>query len=281
MRNSFLSKYVNLKFSWILVLLCFFSGCDTDTILEEKEPENRIDAIGFADNSRFKFEYFNKFTLVKPQVLRESEYEDTSNGLETRIFDNKLEIRFSTGIGRQGPLFVSGSFDDANQIIEVKRFFGNGTTYIYNLDYTSSNIRITVSVDGDGTEGNDPPIIFEYGDYKLDERGNVIEVLKYGNIEAPPTEDDLYERSTFEYDESNNNWKDLAVFFFGWQTLPDTRYFSPNNILSVNQQILNNEAREFQFQYVYDGEGRTITGFTRWFPLNRDGRIESYSYVEN
>ncbi len=267
------------KYFYIMALLCLF-GCDKDDNMIEVVPENRIETIGFADNSRFKFEYFNKFTLIKPQVLRENDYEDTSNGLETRTFDGKLEIRFSTGIGRQGPLFVSGSFDADNQITEVKRFFGNGTTYIYNLDYTPANIRITASVDTDGADGDELPITFEYGDYKLDERGNVIEILKYRNIETPPTENDLYERSTFTYDTGNNNWKDLAVFFFGWQTLPDTRYFSPNNILSVNRQVPNDEARVFQFQYVYDGEGRTVTGFTQWFPINTDGRIESYSYIE-
>ena len=186
-------KRNNLHISRAFIFLLFILGisaCSDDDTIQETEVKNRIEAIGLGDEGRYKFEYFNKFTFVQPQVLTDGVYRNAGNGLEITNFDNKIEIRFSTGRGVQGRLFVSALVED-EKIIKVQRAFESGTTYTYNFEYTPNNIRIVLEFDADGPLLDSEASIIEFGDYKLDDNGNVIELLKYRNFDNPPTELDL------------------------------------------------------------------------------------------
>ena len=261
----------------VLTCLVILFSCEDDSGIPQPDTQDRIEAIDFGSQTRFQFIYFNKFTLVQPQLFTDGEYQDAGNGLEITNFDNKIEIRFSSGRGVQGRLFVDAIIEN-DRILRVKREFESGSTFTYNFTYSPNTTRIELVFDADGELGDSQPSLIEYGDYMFNESGNVIEVLKYRNFDSPPTENDLYERSTFTYDSANNNWKDMMLFFFGWQTLPDTRFFSANNILRVEQELTNEDPRTYQFQYLYDESGRTFKAFVQWSPLNPDGLTETFFY---
>ena len=267
--------------SLFLLLMLIVGSCDNDDSLIEAEViENRLESIGLGSDVRYTFEYFNKFTLVQPQFFSEGSFQNAGNGLELTNFDGIIEIRFSSGRGVQGRLFIR-ALEENGRLTQVQRVFENGNTYIYKFDYQDSNLRIFLEFDPDGDLPAAAPVLIEFGDYIFDTNGNVVEVLKYRNVNQPPTEADLYERSRYTYDSANNNWQDLMLFFFGWQTMPDSRFFSSNNIVSVDQEIPGESTKSYQFQYIYDDQGRTFKAFAQWIPLNPNGFTETFTYETN
>ncbi len=262
---------------FFLLLVLVFSCSDDDTMIEDPIEENRLESIAFGSEVRYNFSYFNKFIFVQPQVFSDGGYQNAGNGLELTNFDGIVEIRFSSGRGVQGRLFVR-AIEENGRLVEVQRGFESGATYTYQFEYSDNSMRITLEFDPDGELTGVDPIVIEYGDYFFSTNGNITEVLKYRNFEQTPTESDLYERSRFTYDSANNNWKDMMLFFFGWQTLPDSRFFSNNNIVSVDQEIPGETPKNYQFQYLYDDQGRTFKAFAQWVPLNPDGLTETFTY---
>jgi len=263
---------------FVIFLLALVWSCNNDDpIIEETIDENRLESIAFGSEVRYNFGYFNKFIFVQPQVFSEGRYQDAGNGLEITNFDDIKEIRFSSGRGVQGRLFLR-AIEENGQLVQVQRAFESGATYTYKFEYGDNEMRIVLEFDPDGELPGVSPIVIEFGDYFFDGNGNITELLKYRNFDQAPTEADLYEQSRFTYDSSNNNWKDMMLFFFGWQTLPDSRFFSNNNIVSVVQEVPGETPKNYQFQYLYDEQGRTFKAFVQWVPLNPDGLTETFTY---
>ncbi len=262
---------------FFLLLLVSISCNDDDPVIEQPVIENRLESIAFGSEVRYNFGYFNKFIFVQPQVFSDGSYQNAGNGLELTNFDGIIEIRFSSGRGVQGRLFIR-ALEENGRLTQVQRGFESGATYTYKFEYGANDMRIVLEFDPDGELPGVQPIVIEFGDYFFDANGNITEVLKYRNFDQTPTEADLYERSRFTYDSANNNWKDMMLFFFGWQTLPDSRFFSTNNIVSVDQEIPGETPKNYQFQYIYDDQGRTFKAFAQWIPLNPDGLTETFTY---
>lgn len=264
---------------YLLLAGILLTCSDDDGIVEEPVVENRLESIAFGSEVRYSFEYFNKFIFIQPQVFSEGNFQNAGNGIELTNFDGIIEIRFSSGRGVQGRLFVR-AIEEAGKLTQVQRSFESGATYTYKFEYNENRMRIVLEFDPDGSLPNADAFVIEFGDYHFDANGNIVEVLKYRNFEQPPTEADLYEKSTFTYDVANNNWKDMMLFFFGWQTLPDSRFFSTNNIVSTQRESPGETTQNFQFQYIYDDQGRTFKAFAQWVPLNPDGLTETFTYEE-
>ncbi len=265
------------RLSLFLMLVLLMSCNDDDPIIEEPVLENRLESIALGSEVRYNFDYFNKFIFVQPQVFSEGRYQNAGNGLELTNFDGIKEIRFSSGRGVQGRLFIR-ALEENGQLIQVQRGFESGATYTYKFEYSDTTMRIVLEFDPDGELPAVSPIVIEFGDYFFDGDGNITEVLKYRNFDQTPTEADLYEQSRYTYDSANNNWKDMMLFFFGWQTLPDSRFFSNNNIVSAVQEVPGETPKNYQFQYLYDDEGRTFKAFAQWVPLNPNGLTETFTY---
>ena len=266
-----------------LITLAFIMFSCSDDVVEESTPvtADRILKINFGENIRYTYQYFNKYYAMVPQVRRNGVFEDANSGYEITDFNNQIEVRISNGRGSQGSIFLRGNYE-GDQFNQIQRFFLNGSTYTYTFEYGNGSMRITLAFDGDGDFNNFEPQIIEFGDYKLDSNGNVIEVLKYRNYEQTPTENDLYERSLFTYDNANNAWQGRMLFFYGWQILPDTRFFSANNVLTQERiKFFDLPSTEFEHSYEYDDFGRTSKAFTEWFPLNSQGFTEEFIYEDN
>ena len=267
----------------MVFLAIVITSCSEDKVGEFNDNAigpDRVTKINFGENIRYSFEYFNKYYSVTPQVRRSGEFEDANTGYEITRFNNQTDIRISNGMGSQGALYIRGKFE-GTRLIQVIRYYTTGRTYTYNFEYLDSTTRITLIFDADGPDGDFVPRVIEYGDYILDNNGNVREVLKYRNYEETPTENDIYEQSVFTYDQGNNAWQDRLLFFFGFQMLPDARFFSANNILTYQRIVFFNQpAGNFEFSYEYDDQGRTTKAFTAWFPLNIEGFVESFIYAE-
>lgn len=118
---------------------------------------------------------------------------------------------------------------------KVVRFFpSEGVQLVHTFDY-SDPTRIRITLDRIASTGD--VLRAGYGDYFLDENGNVSRLNTFG-IDQFNYGGDLVEYldQSFTHDDFRNPVQGFFLPFFNPVALPDPRFFNNNNIISINDQ---------------------------------------------
>lgn len=189
---------------------------------------------------RIQFDELNSllFTTISGGVIYEVKQQLTvDDDVETLIsfrftyFEDSVAIinQTSTVTSLLPHLWVNTQ--DEFPVRVVRYFARQGVQLIHSFDYSDPG-KLRISLDRVASDGS--VLNTGFGDYFIDNSGNVQRLVIFG-IDPEDSENfvSLFDRR-YSYDEFTNPTKGFYLPYFNATSLPDPRFISNNNILSVN-----------------------------------------------
>lgn len=225
---------------------------DPDPIPENSVTDQSclIEEIRFA-TSKFEYIYNNNDELQ--QII------NTYNGNSTAYYVNKI-TNDSITIGQilddlsQSSPLISAKYN-GEKLTQLKRFYTSSSINVFIFEYTQGKITVRQ----DYATGISYQNVY-YGDYFLDQNGNVTSVKFYEYDHNAPNNFSLINEFDYTYDNGNNPWKGIIYPTFLCQYLPNAMLFSQNNILTETN---NNTSNTTYYGYEYDEHNLTIKGLNK------------------
>lgn len=253
-----------MKRTILYLLFCSitgFFGCSKD---ESSNTNKDNDVINNEDNvtnnencmiSKIRtgiYAHEHKYNENGLFLINALNYSNPSNVQVSSYYVNYIEndsitIGYILDNGTKDNPLISAKYEGKN-LIKLERFYGSSSN-IFDFEYGVDKIRVTESYKSLGLQKID------YGDYFINEKGNITDLKKYKYDPDDESIITLFEEKSFTYDNSNNPWKGIIYSVFLCQELPETTFFSSNNILTETKN-----SNTTTFHYEYDN-GTTIKGW--------------------
>ncbi len=214
----------------MIVACCAIISCDeditpaTDCILEGIQLDESNSILFTTISGGLIYE-------VKQQLTLEDETRTLVSFRFNYFEDSIAIINQSSSVSSQFPhLWINLR---ENRPVKVVRYFAQSDVQlIHTFDYFDpSKIRIKL----DRVASNGSLLKAGYGDYFIDDNGNVIRLTLFGIDPDNSAEFIMTSDRTYSYDEFKNPTKGLYLPYFNATSLPDPRFISNNNILSTNE----------------------------------------------
>ena len=239
-----------------------FIGCDDGDV----KPDCILERIQFDDFNSLKF-----VTISGGQVYQVTQEFELNAEVRELVFfqftyfeDSIVVINQSDPIITKYPYLWVNLKDGRPE--KVVRFFSQSAVRLtHTFDYSQNN-RIRISIERLASTGE--LLRAGYGDYFFDDAGNVTRLVIFGI--DPDDRSQLIQVSdqSFTYDGFKSPVKGLYLPWFNATQLPDPRFFSSNNILTVSE---NNDVGRYRYDY---GENDQVQE-----NVQPDGRPIKFTYV--
>jgi len=240
---------------------------NNDNITET--PNCLVSEIRFA-TSKFEYQYNTDGLYLINDYYNES----LSPYYVEKVTNDSIAIGLILNDSSHDTPLITAKYEGTN-LMQIKRFYSTATsgTNIFNFNYSDGKISIAQEYDT-GTSIQH----IAYGDYFLDQNGDVSMVKKYEYDANSPTNYTLSEEKSFTYDNSINPWQGIVFPTFSCQSLPSSKFISANNIKTETKNSTTTA-----FSYVYDENNLTIKGIGQYpySVCNTSNRLdEFYSYSD-
>ncbi|MFT4738438.1 MAG: hypothetical protein ACI8QD_000150 [Cyclobacteriaceae bacterium] len=208
--------------------------------------------------STIQFDDFNKlqFTTVSGGQIYYVRQTFTFEG-ETKTvafyqftyFEDSLVIKDQLAQVSSLTPYISVKFEDEKPIQVVRFFNSSGVKLVHDFDYSQKD-RLQVSLTRVASNGQS--LFAAYANYHMNSAGNVSRIERFGIDPDDRSVFILNEDRVFSYDDFKSPVKGYYLPFFTDTNLPDVKFFSTNNVLSIAEN--NTTAR---YEYIYDASNNT------------------------
>lgn len=242
--------------SLFLLINLLIIGCSKEEVktnADEPQPnaEERCVNKRIEVNETYAFEYqYGDSGLFLVNEERFFSQSNSTSYYVKQIRPDSITLERALEDGTNELPTMTAKYNGEN-ITELRRYyFDTGGINIIKFEYSPEKVRIDLDYQiGDRIQK------ISYGDYFLNEKGNVVEVKKYRYDTNDQSIVALYEERSFTYDNAINPWKGIFYPVFLCQSLPRAKFVSTNNIVTETK-----DSETFGFDYVYDESNSTVTG---------------------
>ena len=254
---------------------CSSSNSNTDPIPENPVTEQNclVNEIRFA-TSKFEYIYDNN----KLHQIINTYNNNSSTYYVNQITNDSITIGLIFDDLTQDLPIISAKYN-GEKLTHLKRFYYNPIRFnIFTFEYTEDKIVVRQDYSSGTLYQN-----VNYGDYFINQDGNVTSARLYRYDINSPNNFALINEINYAYDSGNNPWKGVIYPTFLCQNLPNAMIFSQNNVISeTDNNYFNNTSTNNYYSYEYDEYNLTIKGMDK-FPYNFCGGPatldEYYSYT--
>lgn len=236
--------------SLLVILMAFLSSSCQEQ--EMDAPGCILESIQFSPSNTLAFKTINGGQIYQLKQLTLFEGRTiTSSFYQYKYFKDSITISDQLVPSRYGIPYLSVKLENNQPVQVVRHSDATQIKVIYDIDYSDPN-RIQISLTRENNIGE--RLLFSYGIYDLDVNKNVTHVQSYFINTETLSDFILFEDRQLTYDQFFNPMKGLLVPYFTANRLPDVKFFSSQNLLTIteNEQVA-------RYSYQYGSEDHTVT----------------------